>query len=93
MFIQFGHNDQPKEKSSHTTPEEFTANLTLFIRDARSKQAIPVLMTPVVRRRFEEAGQFYDTHAEYPDLVRRTAAENEALLIDMQQKSEAVLRT
>ena len=93
VFIQFGHNDQPKEKvNTHTTPDEFRANLTRFVGEVRAKKANPVLLTPVMRRRFDERGQFYDTHAEYPDIVRAVAAELKVPLIDMHRKSEAVLR-
>lgn len=91
VFIQFGHNDQPKEKASHTSPEEFRRNLIKFVSDVREKKATPVLLTPVVRRRFDESGKFYDTHAEYPDIVRSVATEQKVSLIDMQRKSEEVV--
>ena len=93
VFIQFGHNDQPKEKvNTHTTPDEYRANLTRFVSEVRAKKANPVLLTPVMRRRFDERGEFYDTHHEYPDIVRAVAAELKVPLIDMHRKSEAVLR-
>ncbi len=57
----------------------------------RAKGATPVLMTPVMRRRFDKAGAFQDSHGEYPDLVRRVAAEQKVALIDMHRKSEKVL--
>jgi lysophospholipase L1-like esterase len=92
VFIQFGHNDQPPEKASHTPPADYRANLVRFVRDARAKQATPVLFTPVVRRRFDDKGEFYDTHFDYPDIVRAVAAEHRVALIDMHRKSEGVLR-
>jgi lysophospholipase L1-like esterase len=93
VFIQFGHNDQSKEKvDRYTPPEEYRRNLTQFINDVRSKQATPVLLTPVMRRRFDKDGKFFDTHGEYPDLVRAVAAEQKVALLDMHRQSEIVIR-
>ncbi len=93
VFVQFGHNDQPKEKQDrHTSPEDYRKNLVRFIADARERQATPVLLTPVMRRRFDEQGVFQDTHAEYPDIVRSVAAEHNVPLIDMHRKSERVIK-
>ncbi|HEX6624952.1 MAG TPA: rhamnogalacturonan acetylesterase [Pyrinomonadaceae bacterium] len=92
VFIQFGHNDQPKEKASHTPPADYRANLVRFAGEVRAKKAAAVLFTPVVRRRFDDKGEFYDTHFEYPDIVRAVAAEQRVALIDMHRKSERLLR-
>ena len=45
-----------------------------------------------MRRRFNEKGKFYDTHGEYPDIVREVATEYKAPLIDMHRKSETVIK-
>ena len=44
-----------------------------------------------MRRRFDKDGKFYDTHGEYPDIVRSTAKEQNAPLIDMHRMSETVI--
>ena len=62
--------DQPKQKASYTPPDDYRKNLVKFVNEAREKKAIPVLLTPVMRRSFDKDGKFYDTHAEYPDIVR-----------------------
>src|SRR6185295_288402 len=42
VFIQFGHNDEVKEKTDrYTTPEEYKNNLRLFIRETKDKKGIP----------------------------------------------------
>lgn len=93
VFIQFGHNDQSESKPDrYTPPDAFRANLTRFVQDVRDREATPVLLTPVVRRRFDEAGQFYDVHGEYPALTRAVAAETGAPLLDVHRASEAALR-
>lgn len=87
VFIQFGHNDEvPSKVGRYTTPVEYKANLIKYIRDAQSKGAIPVLLTPVSRRSFE-VGVLIDSHLEYAQLMRDVASENKIPIIDMTKKS------
>ncbi|HEX8922959.1 MAG TPA: rhamnogalacturonan acetylesterase [Pyrinomonadaceae bacterium] len=93
VLIQFGHNDSSKEKTDrYTPPEDYRKNLVRFVTEVQEKKAIPVLLTPVMRRRFNDQGAFYDTHGEYPDIVREVASQMKVALIDMHRKSERVLR-
>lgn len=89
LIIQFGHNDESKDKGErYSTPEEFKANLASYISQARSKKAIPILITPVGRRKFDEAGKIKETHLGYSDLVRQVAREQNTPLIDLDKKSQ-----
>jgi lysophospholipase L1-like esterase len=93
VFIQFGHNDEGKEKvGRYTTPDEFKANLIKYVTDARSKKAIPVLITPVARRSFDENGQVIETHPVYADGVREIAKQLNIPLIDLDEKSKILLQ-
>lgn len=93
VFIQFGHNDESKEKvDRYTPPADYRANLIKFVSEVRAKRATPVLLTPVMRRKFDKDGNFVDTHGEYPDIVRTVAREYKVALIDMHRKSEAILK-
>lgn len=93
VFIQFGHNDSAKDKGErYTPPEDYRKNLIRFIEEVRAKNAHPVLLTPVMRRRFDKEGKFYDTHGEYPDIVRAVAGEYKIPLIDMHLKSQTVIK-
>jgi lysophospholipase L1-like esterase len=93
VFIQFGHNDESKDKTDrYTPPADYRANLIRFISETRVKGANPVLLTPVMRRRFDKDGVFRDTHGEYPDIVRSVAADQHVPLIDMHRKTEQLLR-
>ncbi len=92
VFIQFGHNDSSKDKGErYTPPEDYRKNLIKFITEVRAKNAHPVLLTPVMRRRFDKDGKFYDTHGEYPDIVRNAAKEYKVSLIDMHRESEKLI--
>lgn len=93
VLIQFGHNDQSVEKPDrYTPPADYTRNLERFVADVRAKDATPVLLTPVARRRFDENGRVVASHGEYPDLVRALAAREGVALIDMERRSSAVLQ-
>jgi len=92
VFIQFGHNDEVPTKKSYTPEAEFTANLQRFVREARSHQAQPVLLTPVARRKFDAAGQVQETHAVYAELVRAVARETATPLVDLDHSSQALIQ-
>ena len=55
LFIQFGHNDQ-KEKGEGVGPfASYKTNLIEFVTATRGKGGIPVLVTPMERRRFNSS--------------------------------------
>jgi lysophospholipase L1-like esterase len=86
LFIQFGHNDQ-KDKSPNAGPfTTFKANLKQFVEAARRKGGIPVLVTPMERRRVE-AGGFQPTLADYAEAVRQAGAEEKVPVIDLNAMS------
>src|SRR5687768_212808 len=93
VFIQFGHNDESKEKTErYTTPDEYKANLLRFVNETRAKKATPVLLTPVTRRRFDSAGIIMQTHEIYSGLVRELAAAQSVAFIDLDKKSQELLQ-
>jgi lysophospholipase L1-like esterase len=93
VFIQFGHNDEGKEKVGRfTTPEEFRANLLQYVTEARAKKAIPILLTPVARRTFDAAGNVVESHPVYADVVRQVAQSGGVALIDIDARSMTLLQ-
>jgi len=94
VLIQFGHNDASEHKlDRYTPPDQYRDNLRRFIHEARSLNAHPILLTPVMRRRFDEQGNFYDTHGRYAHIVREVAHDEGVPLIDMHALSGALLLT
>ncbi|MDE3057294.1 MAG: rhamnogalacturonan acetylesterase [Bacteroidota bacterium] len=93
VFIQFGHNDEKKsDKTRYAAPRtDYRNNLLKFIHDARSKEAIPILLTPVSRRTFGKDNKSVETHPEYSDVVRELAKEEDVSLIDLDSMSRALL--
>lgn len=93
VFIQFGHNDAKKEDTGRFAAPRgaYRDNLIRFIKDIRSKGANPILVTPVMRRKFDAQGRFVDTHGDYPDVVRSLANEMQVPLIDLHRSSQALI--
>jgi len=91
VFIEFGHNDEKKDKPSvYASPENYKVNLIRFIKETRGRGATPVLLTPVSRRKFEN-GILVKTHGEYPDAVRAVGMGQGVAVIDMESRSAAAL--
>ncbi|HET8654543.1 MAG TPA: rhamnogalacturonan acetylesterase [Longimicrobiaceae bacterium] len=93
VFIQFGHNDEKRNKPAvYADPHtDYPRNLDRFVRDVRARGGHPVLLTPVARRKFAADGTVEDTHGAYPDAVRAVARRDSVPLVDMQQRSTEVL--
>jgi lysophospholipase L1-like esterase len=88
VIIQFAHNDASKNKPErYTPPDDYKQYLIDFVKDVRSKNAVPILCTPIVMRRFTEDGHFKDGHGLYPGKMREVAKEYDVLLINMHKQS------
>jgi len=94
VFIQFGHNDGKKEDTSRfAAPRpDYKNNLVKFVREAREKKAIPVLLTPVTRRDFDSTGKLVATHGDYPAVVKEVANEERVPMIDMFAQSKKIIK-
>lgn len=90
VIIEFGHNDAKKDdpKRFADANTDFKLNLEKFINETREKGGIPILATPIVRRRFDEQGKFYDVHGDYPKVVRELSENLKVMLLDLHKKSE-----
>jgi DNA sulfur modification protein DndE len=95
VFIQFGHNDQKdKDSSRYAAPHtDYRANLLRFVNETRAKGGKAVLVTPVMRRRFDDKGVFFDTHGDYPSAVKTVAKQLNVPVIDLHSKSGEVIST
>ncbi len=106
LLIQFGHNDAKKSteddlKNRYTDPEgdintegSFKNSLYKnYIKLAEEKGAVPVLISPVARRKFDENGRVIDSHGSYDDAVEELAKETGVDFIDMTAKTERLYNT
>jgi lysophospholipase L1-like esterase len=94
VIIQFGHNDEKtNDLKRGTTPfGEFATNLVRFIHDARERHALPILATPVARRKFDSSGKLLDTHGDYPRAVRAVASAGQVPLLELGTATEKLLQ-
>ncbi|MEH7336224.1 rhamnogalacturonan acetylesterase [Neobacillus drentensis] len=94
LFIQFGHNDEKVEDPTrYTEPfSTYKSYLKQYIDGARAKGAIPVLVTPVERRRFTEEGIARDSHGDYPAAMKELGLEENVPVIDLTAKSKALFQ-
>ncbi len=87
IFIQFAHNDM---KPGAVSLDDYKKLLTDYIAQTRAKGATPVLVTPMNRRTFDDAGKIKNSFGEYPDAVREVAAEQKVALIDLNAMSKTL---
>jgi len=93
VFIEFGHNDSKSQDTTRFASAygAYSDNLRQFVEDVRNLKATPILLTPIVRRNFDELGQFYDTHGDYPEAVRKVASDMDVLLIDLHAATQVMV--
>jgi lysophospholipase L1-like esterase len=102
LLIQFGHNDGHDPSNSESTDAtlptssegSFKSYLNeKYIKPARTKGAIPILITPICRRNPETGGRYpadneHDhNYRGHSDVVRALAAETGVTLIDLEEMS------
>ncbi len=87
LFIQFAHNDM---KPGAVSLDDYKKLLDDYIAQTRAKGATPVLVTPMNRRTFDDAGKITNSFGPYPDAVREVAADQKVALIDLNAMSKTL---
>lgn len=90
MFIQFAHNDMALAKPErYVTVSQYRNFLSqVYIKGVRQRGAIPVCVTSMNRRTYDEEKQmFIDSFPAYTRAMRETAAEHGLTLLDLNTKS------
>jgi len=90
VLIQFGHNDQPGKPYANDLETDFPANLHRYVEEARAAGAVPILVTPLARRRFV-GGELDNTLAPWAEAVRRVATETDTPIIDLNTASATLV--
>lgn len=100
VLIQFGHNDShPSNQPEATDPgTDYPANLRRYIDDARKIGAIPVLVTPMVRRNYDAQGKITDDQKSpahslqlYVEAMKAIGQEKKVPVIDLHTSSKALM--
>jgi len=87
LLIQFGHNDQ---KYGNSTKSGYGKRLKEWIQRAKQLDAIPVLVTSMNRRVFDENNTIVNTLDDFPDAMRQIAKEEKVDLIDLNALSKSL---
>lgn len=93
LFIQFAHNDEKQGASysaTHVEGATYKAYLNVFIEEARSRGAFPVLVTSMHRRSFGPDGAVSNTLQDYPEVMRELARDKDVALIDLNSMSKTL---
>jgi lysophospholipase L1-like esterase len=92
VLVQFGHNDQPgKPGRSTDLVTQFPANMARYAQETRDLGGVPVLVTPLTRRTFKGA-YLADDLAPWAAATRRAAAQEHAVLLDLNRDSVAAVQ-
>ena len=89
ILINFGGNDQAgKGPERETDPNTtYKQNISLYIDEARSIGATPIVIAPMVRRFFDAKGEIHSSLQPYVDALKVLAKEKNVSLIDLHQMS------
>lgn len=90
VLIQFGHNDSHEPGRNESTDAETTYPdfLRQYIDQSRQIGAIPVLVTPMYRRKFDDKGNIRDNLLPYADAMKKVALEKKVAVVDLNAASE-----
>ena len=88
LFIQFGHNDEKEKGEGVGAFTTYKESLRKFVTETRAHGGIPVLITPMHRRTFDQDGKITNSHGDYPEAVRQVAHEENVPLIDLSAMSK-----
>ncbi len=87
LFIQFGHNDQ---KAGNSIKSGYRKRLKEWIKKAEGLGAIPILVTSMNRRVFDENNKIVNTLDDFPDAMREIAKEEKVDIIDLNESSKTL---
>ena len=91
VLIQFAHNDEKEKGDGIGAFTSFKASLKQYVTAIRGKGGIPILITPMHRRTFDNEGKITNSHGDYPEAVRQAAKEENLDLIDLTAMSKDFL--
>jgi len=92
VLIQFGHNDShaPGRPESTDAARDYRDYLRQYVDEARDEGAVPILVTPMLRRTYDAEGKLEDNLQPYADAMKAVAAEKNAPVIDLHSLSRAL---
>ncbi len=88
LLMQFGHNDQKQIAAGTGGPfTTYKTELKRHVEGVRARGGIPVIISPMERRNFDENGHIKPSLADYAEAARQSAKELGAAFIDLHAMS------
>lgn len=87
LLIQFGHNDQ---KYGNSEKSGYRKRLKEWIHKAKQLGVIPILVTSMNRRVFDENNTIINTLDDFPNAMREIAKEEKVDVIDLNALSKTL---
>ncbi len=85
VLIQFGHNDShdPGKPEATNAATDYSDYLRRYINESRAAGAVPVLITPMYRRKYDAQGKLSDNLQPYAEAMKNVAKETQTPLVDL----------
>lgn len=91
LLMQFGHNDQKQIAAGTGGPfTTYQDEMKTHVAAVRRAGGIPVIVSPMERRRFDAAGKIEATLTDYAKAAQATAAAEGVALIDLNAMSRTL---
>lgn len=97
VLIQFGHNDshEPAKPEATEAQGDYKDNLRRYIDESRAAGAVPVLVTPMVRRTFDASGKFAEAPGpkslgSFAAAMREVGEEKKVAVVDLYASSRSL---
>ena len=89
MLMQFGHNDQKQIKLGTGGPfTTYQAEIRTHVAGVRAHGGVPVIVSPMERRSFDDNGKVRPSLIDYADAARGVAKELGVAFIDLNAMSK-----
>ena len=90
LIMQFGHNDQKQIAAGAGGPfTTYKAEIKQHVDAVRQRGGIPVIVSPMERRGFDDHGRVIPSLIEYADAARQAAQELGVAFIDLNALSKS----
>lgn len=91
LLMQFGHNDQKQVNDGKSGPfTTYKAEIKAHVDAVRARGGLPVILSPMERRRFDALGKAIPTLADYAEAARQSAQELKVPFIDLNTMSKTM---
>jgi lysophospholipase L1-like esterase len=89
VLMQYGHNDQKQIKDGKGGPfTTYKAEIRTHVAGVRAHGGVPVIISPMERRKFDEQGKIFPSLIDYADAARQVAQELGVAFIDLNAMSK-----